>query len=87
MINCKGLEINGSASGTEGQKIHPCGARLIPAGNELAQNKHYIDNIIPPNSLGSRIKNLRLKQGMQQKDLAKRLGVSRACVCRYEKNS
>ena len=36
--------------------------------------------------MGSQIKNLRHRAGLTQKDLAKRLKVSKACVCRYEKN-
>jgi len=42
--------------------------------------------LIPVDSLGSRIRNLRYKAGLAQKDMAKKLKVSKACVCRYEKN-
>ena len=42
------------------------------------------DLLVPPKTPGSRIKNARLKKGLQQKVLAKRLGVSRETVRRWE---
>ena len=44
------------------------------------------DLLIPPKTLGSWIKNARLKKGIQQKALAKRLGVSRETVRRWERD-
>ena len=44
------------------------------------------DLLVPPKTQGSRIKNTRLKKGLQQKVLAKRLGVSRETVRRWERD-
>ena len=44
------------------------------------------DFLIPPETPGSWIKNARMKKGLQQKVLAKRLGVSRETVRRWERD-
>ncbi|MFH2202008.1 MAG: helix-turn-helix domain-containing protein [Elusimicrobiota bacterium] len=44
------------------------------------------DLIIPPKDFGSWLRNLRLRRGLQQKELAEILGLSKVSVCRYEKN-
>ena len=44
------------------------------------------DRLVPPKTPGSWIKNARLKKGLQQKALAKRLGVSRETVRRWERD-
>ena len=48
--------------------------------------KDAIDIICPPASTGSKIKNLRLRKRLQQKDLAKMLGIHKVSLCRYEKD-
>ena len=42
------------------------------------------DYLIPPKTFGNRLRNLRLRRGMQQKVLAKALGVARFTLQRYE---
>jgi len=44
------------------------------------------DFLIPPKTFGDRLRNLRLRRGMQQKELAKALGVARFTLQRYERN-
>ena len=61
-------------------------SEFLPHIEDNEIGKDFIDYLIPVDSLGSRIRNLRYKAGLAQKDLAKRLKVSKACVCRYEKN-
>jgi DNA-binding transcriptional regulator YiaG len=41
--------------------------------------------ISPPTSSGQKIRNLRLKRHIQQKDLAKMIGIHKVVLCRYEK--
>ncbi|MBI4060573.1 MAG: helix-turn-helix transcriptional regulator [Elusimicrobia bacterium] len=45
------------------------------------------DCIIPPKTLGSWIKNQRLRRGMEQKELARRLGVHVFTIVRYERDA
>ena len=45
---------------------------------------NVFDYFIPPNTLGGKIKNLRLKVNIRQKQLARLLGVSRETIRRYE---
>ncbi|MCB4756953.1 MAG: transcriptional regulator [Elusimicrobia bacterium] len=44
------------------------------------------DLLIPPKTLGSWIKNARMKKGLQQKKLARLLGVNRETVRRWERD-
>lgn len=44
------------------------------------------DCIIPPKTLGSWIKNQRLRRGLEQKELARRLGVHVFSLVRYERD-
>lgn len=48
--------------------------------------KDAIDVLCPPVSFGSRIRNLRLRKGFQQKELAEMLGIHKVSLCRYEKD-
>lgn len=61
--------------------IEPC--QLIPT---KSTTQDFYDYISPPVTLGSRIRNLRLRKGMLQKTLAQLLGVSNVTICRYEKD-
>jgi len=55
-------------------------------GSVTEQPENIVDYFTPPNTFGSRIKNLRLKHKMQQKELAELLGVHRETIRRYENN-
>ena len=48
--------------------------------------KDIFDYFCPPTTLGAKIRNLRLKKHLQQKDLAKMLGIHKVSLCRYEKD-
>ena len=48
--------------------------------------KDAIDVICPLASTGLKIKNLRLRKRLQQKDLARMLGIHEVSLCRYEKD-
>ena len=63
-------------------KIDPI--ELLP-GPEQAKSKDFLDYFCPSDTWGSRLRKLRLCRNLQQKDLAKMIGVSKAAVCRYEK--
>jgi len=41
----------------------------------------------PPRTFGERIRFLRLRRGMKQNELARRLRISKVAVCRYEKDT
>lgn len=60
--------------------------KLITSNNRNDKNRNLIDHIIPPTSLGARIKNLRVKRCLTQKELVKRTRLSKDCIWRYEKN-
>jgi len=64
-------------------KIDP--AELLP-GPEQANNKDFFDYFCPADTWGSNLRKLRLSRNLQQKDLAKMLGVTKAAICRYEKD-
>ena len=44
------------------------------------------DLLIPPKTMGSWIKNARMKKGLQQKELARLLGINRETVRRWERD-
>ena len=50
------------------------------------QTSNCFDLLVPPKTLGSWIRNARMKKGIQQKALTKRLGVSRETVRRWERD-
>jgi transcriptional regulator with XRE-family HTH domain len=58
--------------------------KLFPNAPDDA--KDAIDVLCPPVTIGSRIKNFRLRKHIQQKDLAKLLGIHKVSLCRYEKD-
>ena len=58
---------------------------LLP-GLEQAKNKDFLDYFCPSDTWGGRLRKMRLKRNLQQKDLAKMVGVTKAAVCRYEKD-
>ncbi len=60
--------------------------KLVTSTNRNNKGGNFIDYIIPPVSLGARIKNLRLKKGITQKELVRRTKLSKDCIWRYEKN-
>jgi transcriptional regulator with XRE-family HTH domain len=64
-------------------KIDP--AELLP-GPEQANNKDFLDYFCPTNTWSSRLKKLRLSRNLQQKDLARMLGIHKVSLCRYEKD-
>ena len=64
-------------------KIDP--AELFPAPVQ-SNNKDFLDYFCPNDTWGNRLRKLRLKRNLQQKDLAKMVGVTKAAICRYEKN-
>jgi len=59
--------------------------KLIPHSG-LKKKRHFLDYIIPPDTLGSRIKNLRLKRGLTFKEFTQKLKVSKDSTWRFEKN-
>ena len=60
--------------------------KLISPNGSSKKKKHFIDYLIPPDTLGARIKNLRLKQDLTFKEFTKRLKVSKDSTWRFEKN-
>lgn len=48
--------------------------------------QHAADILAPVSDFGSWLRNFRIRKGLQQAELAKILGVSRAAVCWYERN-
>jgi transcriptional regulator with XRE-family HTH domain len=48
--------------------------------------KDIFDHLVPPKDFGSKLKNLRLKHKINQKELALKLGLNRESIRRYEKN-
>lgn len=67
-----------------GLEVNPL--KLISHTGTLSKKKHFLDYIIQPDTLGARIKNLRLKQGLTFKKFTKRLKVSKDSTWRFEKN-
>jgi DNA-binding transcriptional regulator YiaG len=61
-------------------------SKLISYNGSHSKKKHFLDYIIPPDTLGAKIKNLRLKQGLTFKEFTKRLKVSKDSTWRFEKN-
>ena len=53
--------------------------------NNGSSKKHLIDYLIPPTTLGKKIKNLRIKEGLTFKEFTKRLKVSKDTTWRIEK--
>lgn len=57
---------------------------------ESISNKSRLQDIydyfIPPKDFGSKLKNLRLRRNIGQKELAEQLGLNRESIRRYEKN-
>ena len=64
-------------------KIDP--TELLP-GMEQAKNTDFLDYFCPSDTWGSKVRKMRLKRNLQQKDLAKMIGISKVSVCRYEKD-
>lgn len=58
----------------------------LVGSNGTGESEDFYDYFCPNNTFGSKLKKARLKQGIQQKDLAKMLGVNKVSVCRYEKD-
>jgi len=54
---------------------------ILPAGADI------YDFFVPPTDFGSKIRNFRLRHGLQQKDLAAKLGIHKITLCRYESRS
>ena len=63
-------------------KIDP--SELLP-GLEQANKKDFLYYFCPSDTWGGRLRKMRLNRNLQQKDLAKMLGLHKASVCRYEK--
>ena len=57
--------------------------KLLPPDAEV---KNFYDHIIPRLTLGSRIKNYRMRKGLSQKKLARMLNLSRETIRRYERS-
>jgi len=59
-------------------------------GTALAEafpgTRDIFDLLFPPTSFGDWLRNLRLRRGFQQRELAKLFNVHEVTVCRYEKN-
>ena len=62
-------------------EINP--VKLLPSD---AKVENFYDYIIPGLTLGSRIKNYRLRKGLSQKKFARMLNLSRETIRRYEKD-
>jgi transcriptional regulator with XRE-family HTH domain len=60
--------------------------KLIPRNGSSRKREHFIDYLIPPDTLGARIKNLRMRQGLNFKEFTKRLKVSKDSTWRFERN-
>jgi len=59
---------------------------LVKRFREVFPDVHgdVYDYLIPPKTFGERLRNYRLRHGLQQKELAKILGVARFTIQRYE---
>ncbi|MCM8782680.1 MAG: helix-turn-helix domain-containing protein [Candidatus Omnitrophica bacterium] len=68
----------------KGLELNPL--KLISYNGSAGKKKHFLDYVIPPETLGARIKNLRIKQGLNFKEFTKRLKVSKDSTWRFEKN-
>ena len=64
-------------------KIDP--VELLP-GTEQANNKDFLDYFCSSGTWGGRLRKMRLNRNIQQKDLAKMLGIHKVSLCRYEKD-
>jgi transcriptional regulator with XRE-family HTH domain len=53
--------------------------------NNGSSKKHLVDYLIPPTTLGKKIKNLRIREGLTFKEFTKRLKVSKDTTWRFEK--
>jgi len=51
-----------------------------------SNSKDFFDYFCPSDTWGSRLRKMRLSRNLQQKDLAKMLGIHKVSVCRYEKD-
>ena len=60
--------------------------KLISPNGSSKKKKHFIDYLIPPDTLGAKIKNLRLKRGFTLKEFTRKVGLSKDCIWRYEKD-
>ncbi|MEW6556079.1 MAG: helix-turn-helix transcriptional regulator [Elusimicrobiota bacterium] len=58
---------------------------LLPPAARVGIKDSY-DYFCRSDTRGSKIKKLRLKHHLQQKDLARMLGIHKVSLCRYEKN-
>jgi len=75
-----------------GLDLHPeiVGKLLAYFGKEAAEafpgGKDGVDHFVPVTDFGSWLRNFRVRKGLQQAELAKILGVSKASVSAYEKS-
>ncbi len=99
MAKCSGLNLSVLAKYEQGKildlnpwilekiakslKISPI--ELLPL-NDQNKIKNLYDYFCPVSTPGKKIKNLRLRHRLQQKDLAKMLDVNRETIRRYEKD-
>jgi len=60
--------------------------KLISPNGSLKKKIHFIDYLIPPDTLGARIKNLRFKRGLTLKEFTRKAGLSKDSIWRYEKD-
>jgi len=67
-----------------GLELNPL--KLISRKGSLSKKKHFFDYIVPPDTLGAKIRNLRLKQELTFKEFTRRLKVSKDSAWRFEKN-
>jgi ribosome-binding protein aMBF1 (putative translation factor) len=58
---------------------------LLPRPNQ-PRDRDFLDYFCPSDTWGGRLRKLRLKRNLQQKDLAGMLGLTKAAICRYEKD-
>ena len=75
-----------------GATLHPeiVGKLLAYFGREAAEafpdGKDGVDHFVPVTDFGSWLRNFRVRKGLQQAEVAKILGVSKASVSAYEKS-
>ncbi|MDD5658225.1 MAG: helix-turn-helix transcriptional regulator [Elusimicrobia bacterium] len=75
-----------------GETAHPeiVGKLLAYFGRDAAEafpeSKDAVDELIPVKDFGSWLRNFRVRKGLQQVELAKLLGMSKASVSAYEQN-
>lgn len=75
-----------------GQMCHPeiVGKLLAYFGAEAAEafpeGKDGVDHFVPVTDFGSWLRNFRVRKGLQQVEVAKAIGVSKASVSAYEQN-